>query len=128
MGRHRKTVSPSTKRRWRSAKSRLPFALREPPSGGNSWNLNPEPLYVERRVRPTMEINAHVISGLDPGAIPGGSTKFPAGLSPGNCWREIWGADQHRQTSKGVAFSRPDPPLRVFKLNANDNFAEEIRL
>jgi len=31
-----------------------------------------------------MEINAHVISGLDPGAIPGGSTKFLPGLSPGS--------------------------------------------
>ncbi len=31
---------------------------------------------------PTMEINAHVISGLDPGAIPGGSTNLPPGLSP----------------------------------------------
>ena len=81
-----------------------------PIKGGklSSSNFNPEPLYVRRRVRPTMEINARVISGLDPGAIPGGSTKFPSGLSPGTC-----GADQHRQTSKGVAFSRPDPPFRV---------------
>ena len=77
----------------------------------------------ERRVRPTMEINARIISGLDPGAIPGGSTNLPLGLSPRKC-----GADQHRQTCKGVAFSRPDPPLRVFKLTANDNFAEEVRL
>jgi hypothetical protein len=30
-----------------------------------------------------MEINAHAISGLDPGAIPGGSTIFQPGLSPG---------------------------------------------
>jgi len=29
-----------------------------------------------------MEINAHVISGLDPGAIPGGSTNLPRSLSP----------------------------------------------
>ena len=27
---------------------------------------------------------------------------------------------------KVFAFSRPDPPLRVIKLNANDNFAEEF--
>ena len=33
----------------------------------------------KRRVRPTMEINARVISGLDPGAIPGGSTKSSPG-------------------------------------------------
>ena len=32
--------------------------------------------YIGRVGQPTMEINAHVISGLDPGAIPGGSTKF----------------------------------------------------
>jgi len=31
-----------------------------------------------------MEINAHVISGLDPGAIPGGSTNLSSGLSPGS--------------------------------------------
>jgi len=29
-----------------------------------------------------MEINAHEISGLDPGAIPGGSTNLPRSLSP----------------------------------------------
>jgi hypothetical protein len=29
-----------------------------------------------------MEINALVISGLDPGAIPGGSTNLPPGYSP----------------------------------------------
>ena len=70
-----------------------------------------------------MEINARIISGLDPGAIPGGSTIIFDRVIAGK-----HGADQHRQTCKGVAFSRPDPPSRVFKLNANDNFAEEIRL
>ena len=75
-----------------------------------------------------MEINAHVISGLDPGAIPGGSTNLPPGIvGQPNFWLK-YGADQHRQTSKGVAFSRRDSPSRVFKLNANDNFAEEVRL
>ena len=69
-----------------------------------------------------MEINAHVISGLDPGAIPGGSTNPLPGIAV------KYGADQHRQTSKGVAFSRHGSPFRAFKLNANDNFAEEIRL
>ena len=35
-------------------------------------------LYLTRPARRTMGINAHEISGLDPGAIPGGSTKtFP---------------------------------------------------
>ena len=68
----------------------------------------------------TMEINAHEISGLDPGAIPGGSTKSSQVIA-GKC-----GADQHRQTCKGVAFSRHGPPFRAFKLTANDNFAEEF--
>jgi len=34
----------------------------------------------------TMDINARVITGLDPGAIPGGSTISFFGLSP-----EVWG-------------------------------------
>ena len=29
---------------------------------------------------------------------------------------------------KRIAFARPGPPYRAFKLPANDNFAEEIRL
>ena len=70
-----------------------------------------------------MEINAHAISGLDPGAIPGGSTNLPSGLSPGSM-----GPISIDRRLKVFAFSRPDPPLRVFKLNANDNFAEEVRL
>ena len=36
-----------------------------------------------------------------------GAKGFGGGFA-GKC-----GADQHRQTSKGVAFSRPDPPFRV---------------
>jgi len=69
-----------------------------------------------------MRINAHVISGLDPGAIPGGSTNLPPGIA-GKC-----GADQHRQTCKGVAFFRRGSPSRAINVNANDNFAEEVRL
>jgi hypothetical protein len=68
-----------------------------------------------------MEINAHVISRLDPGAIPGGSTKSSTGLSP-----VLHGADQHRQMCKGVfAFSRHGSTVSGHFLNANDNFAEE---
>jgi hypothetical protein len=70
-----------------------------------------------------MEINAHVISGLDPGAIPGGSTNLLPGYR-----RESTGPISIDRRLKVFAFSRPDPPIRVFKLNANDNFAEEIRL
>ena len=67
-----------------------------------------------------MEINALVISGLDPGAIPGGSTNPSSGVITGE-----HGADQHRQTCKDVSLSRRDSPFRVIFLNANDNFAEE---
>ena len=42
---------------------------------------------------------------------------------PGMC-----GADQHRQTCKGVAFSRRGSPFRAIKLTANDNFAEEFAI
>ena len=57
----------------------------------------------------TMEINAHVISRLDPGAIPGGSTKSSTGLSPVS-----HGADQHRQMCKGVLLSLGmAPPYRA---------------
>eukprot|EP01041_Mallomonas_annulata_P018222 gene18222-37045_t len=70
---------PSTKSARRSANLTAPFARRQQTSSLSSSFFNPDPLYVRGRVRPTMEINAHVISGLDPGAIPGGSTN----LSPG---------------------------------------------
>jgi hypothetical protein len=70
-----------------------------------------------------MEINAHEISGLDPGAIPGGSTNLPRSLSPVST-----GPISIDRRVKVFAFSRHDPPFRVFKLNANDNFAEEVRL
>jgi hypothetical protein len=69
-----------------------------------------------------MEINAHIISGLDPGAIPGGSTNTSRVIAGEH------GADQHRQTSKGVSFLSALPTVSGFKLTANDNFAEEIRL
>jgi len=70
-----------------------------------------------------MEINAHVISGLDPGAIPGGSTNLPSGYR-----RKSAGPISIDRRLKVFAFSRPDPPFRVFKLTANDNFAGEVRL
>ena len=70
-----------------------------------------------------MEINARVISGLDPGAIPGGSTKPSSALSAGKR-----GADQHRQTSKGVSFLSAWPTVSGLKLTANDNFAEGYAL
>ena len=68
----------------------------------------------------TMEINARVISGLDPGAIPGGSTILSRVIAGSE------GPISIDRRLKVFAFSRPDPPLRVIKLNANDNFAEEF--
>jgi hypothetical protein len=69
-----------------------------------------------------MEINAHVISGLDPGAIPGGSTNpFPAlsaeSLGPISIDRRL-----KVLLSSGLAH-RSGPFL-----NANDNFAQETAL
>ena len=67
-----------------------------------------------------MAINALVISGPDPGAIPGGST-----ISP----RVIGGASMGPTSIDGrvkkIAFARVGPAHRAFKLPANDNFAEE---
>ncbi len=69
-----------------------------------------------------MGINARIISGLDPGAIPGGSTKLPPG---------------YRRASTGpISIDRRLKALLSlglthrtgFFINANDNFAEEVRL
>jgi hypothetical protein len=70
-----------------------------------------------------MEINARVISGLDPGAIPGGSTNLFPALSAG-----LHGADQHRQTCKGDCFLSAWLTVSGHFLNANDNFAQEYAL
>jgi len=66
-----------------------------------------------------MDINAREISGLDPGAIPGGSTIIPSGVIAGE-----HGADQYRQTCKDVCFVSCGLSVPGLKLNANDNFAE----
>src|ERR1700761_2900911 len=71
----------------------------------------------------TMEINALVISGLDPGAIPGGSTKSSSGLSPG-----CLGPISIDRRLKGFAFSRYGSPRSTYFLTANDNFAQEYAL
>ena len=75
-----------------------------------------------------MEINAHVISGLDPGAIPGGSTNLPRVIAGQAKFLGSMGPISIDRRLKVLAFSRPDPPSRVFKLTANDNFAQEVRL
>jgi len=66
-----------------------------------------------------MEINARAINGLDPGAIPGGSTNsFPS-------YHGWCGADQNRQTCKDVSFLPCGLSVTGHNLTANDNFAEE---
>jgi hypothetical protein len=70
-----------------------------------------------------MEINARVISGLDPGAIPGGSTTLPSGVIG-----RLHGADQHRQTCKGDCFLSAWLTVSGRLITANDNFAEEYAL
>ncbi len=70
-----------------------------------------------------MEINARAISGLDPGAIPGGSTIIFPGVITGE-----HGADQHRQTCKDVSFLSCGLSVPGLNLNANDNFAEGFAL
>ena len=68
-----------------------------------------------------MEINARAISGLDPGAIPGGSTIIFTGLSPASM-----GPISIDRRVKTFAFSRRGSPFRAIKLTANDNFAQEF--
>ena len=64
-----------------------------------------------------MVINAHVISGSDPGAVPGGSTKNP--FIGG-----YMGPKQDRRTCKGVAFTRLDATvIGSSTIVANDNRA-----
>ena len=46
-------------------------------------SASPSPILNPSGFARTMEINAHVISGLDPGAIPGGSTNPPSGFDEG---------------------------------------------
>jgi len=61
-----------------------------------------------------MEINALVINGLDPGAIPGGSTNLSrviAGKS--QAYLESTGPISIDRRLKVLAFSRLDPPFRV---------------
>jgi hypothetical protein len=70
-----------------------------------------------------MEINARVISGLDPGAIPGGSTITFSGLSPASM-----GPISIDRRVKAFAFSRVGSPVPGLNLNANDNFAQEYAL
>ncbi len=69
-----------------------------------------------------MEINGRIISGLDPGAIPGGSTNPSSGGYRSGSMGPI-SIDRRVKTflCLGVGLTR----FGSFFLNANDNFAEE---
>jgi hypothetical protein len=70
-----------------------------------------------------MEINARAISGLDPGAIPGGSTKpFP------RYRRALTGPIRIDRRVKALLSSGVAHRFRAKNLTANDNFAEEYAL
>ena len=69
-----------------------------------------------------MEINARAISGLDPGAIPGGSTKSSSALSAESAGPISIDRRLKTLLSPGVAH-RFGPFL-----TANDNFAEEYAI
>lgn len=71
---------------------------------------------------PTMAINALVITGPDPGAVPGGSTITVLR------WRTCLGPKQDRRTGKEDCFRRGEAPYRLIFRVANDNFAEEVAL
>jgi len=66
-----------------------------------------------------MAINGHVISGPDPGAVPGASTKCPSKRKLG---RVPVGAKQDRRTCKGGSFSRYGiRRYRAVRIGANDD-------
>ena len=65
----------------------------------------------------TMAINARVITRPDPGATPGGSTNsYFRGRSRIDGW------------VKTIAFARVGFDISLFKVVANDNYAEEVAL
>ena len=64
-----------------------------------------------------MAINAHVISGSYPGAVPGGSTRPPS-------LGEKWGRNRIDGRVKVLAFTRQDATVTGSKrIVANDNHA-----
>jgi len=66
-----------------------------------------------------MGINERVINGLDPGAIPGGSTNLLRVIA------KSMGPISIDRRVKTYSLSRRGSPFRAIKLTANDNFAEE---
>ena len=77
---------------------------------------------IEPGLAPDMAINALVISGPDPGAIPGGST-ISSRVSAGGA-----GPTSIDGRVKRICFRSSWPTVSGHFLTANDNFAEEIRL
>ena len=80
-----------------------------------------------------MAINALVITGLDPGAVPGGSTILPTqvGIPTRTGFGQrgsLWGPKQDRQTGKGDCFRSGEARYRLDFIVANDNYAEEVAL
>ena len=69
-----------------------------------------------------MAINALVITGSDPGAVPGGSTNTSVS------WHSVRGRNRIDERVKGYAFARVRPVTGSFLKVANDNFAEEVAL
>ena len=82
-------------------------------------------LYKCRAGYPAMTINAHVISGLDPGAVPGGST-ISTKLSNPLCL--YWGRNRIDRRVKMLAFVRMGIVKCPITVIANDNSTEEFAL
>src|SRR5206468_2144451 len=70
----RAEARPATNRARQFAKNAPPLALRERISPPFFYRQLRSPILQGSGAIRTMEINARAISGLDPGAIPGGST------------------------------------------------------
>ena len=78
-----------------------------------------------------MAINAVVISGSDPGAVPGASTILsyrasrPAPRRGVAKRKELWGRNRIDEGVKDLAFARHDTTvIGSYRVVANDNYAE----
>lgn len=83
--------------------------------------------YIDWAGLPDMTINARVISGLDPGAVPGGST-ISSHSSPRKRESFSWGRHSFDRRLKTLAFVRVGPVKGLTTVIANDNSAEEFAL
>ena len=79
-----------------------------------------------------MAINAVVISGSDPGAVPGASTILLSRLAAGSPQgsrqaqsKTLWGRTRIDERVKDLAFARHDTTvIGSYRVVANDNYAE----